>query len=403
MSSDVRMKNRVGPWVAGDDFFDRDHERRRLSQLLREGAHVSLVAQRRTGKTSLLRKVAAELGDELCCLYVDLQDARDAADAVVAIALATRERQQLWTRTRNSFANVLQGVEGVGVDVLSLQLREGVLGGWSARGDRVLADLARGEPPVALLLDELPVLLVKLLRRDPAEAEAFLSWLRRGCLAHHGKLSVVVTGSIGLAPVAHRAGLSGTLNHYTPMLLEPWAGPTAVACLGRLAAGARLTLADGVADAVVAQLGCCIPYHVQLFFQLLDEDARRAGRSRVDLADVERVYRTRMLSSHGHAELAHMEERLRQVVPHEQHALVTDLLTEAAVTGALGHQGALALAVDAGLSRADAPAVLRDLLGVLQHDGYLERRGDDYRFVSKLLRDWWHARFSAFFVPVAER
>ena len=46
------------------------------------------------------------------------------------------------------------------------------------------------------------------------------------------------------------------------------------------------------------------------------------------------------------------------------------------------------------LTEADA-VPLDDVLHVLEHDGYLARQGDGYRFVSGLLEDWWRVRYGA--------
>lgn len=62
------MKNRVGPFDVAEDFFGRDEEIRRFTELLDAGEHVSLVAQRRTGKTSLLHEASRHLKDRLVCL-----------------------------------------------------------------------------------------------------------------------------------------------------------------------------------------------------------------------------------------------------------------------------------------------------------------------------------------------
>lgn len=335
-----RLVNKVGPWVVEDAFFGRDHDRRRLAGLLTDGMHVSLTAQRRVGKTSLLRQVALDLKTSLTCLYVDLQNATDAVDAIVQIALATRSHDSIWSRVAQGFTNVLGRVDevGLGLDGVSLKLREGALGDWRAKGSRIAADLAATDRPMALMLDELPVLLVKLLRRDRAEAETFLGWLRWVCLAHTATLRVVVTGSIGLAPIAHRAGLSGMLNHFTPLHLDAWDAATTLSALKALAKHANVTWVAGADEQVVEELGCCIPYHVQLFFQLLRDDARKNQTTEIGRPRVQHVYRHRLLSSHGHAELAHMEERLRDAVD-SGHVLATELLTEAAVSGGVDPDG----------------------------------------------------------------
>lgn len=47
--------------------------------------------------------------------------------------------------------------------------------------------------------------------------------------------------------------------------------------------------------------------------------------------------------------------------------------------------------------------VVEDVLRLLEHDGYLERQEDGYRFVSGLLEDWWLARHGRHFVSIAQR
>ena len=46
---------------------------------------------------------------------------------------------------------------------------------------------------------------------------------------------------------------------------------------------------------------------------------------------------------------------------------------------------------------------MEDVLYSLEHDGYLERNTGGYRFVSRLLQDWWLARHGQFFTPIEDR
>ena len=46
---------------------------------------------------------------------------------------------------------------------------------------------------------------------------------------------------------------------------------------------------------------------------------------------------------------------------------------------------------------------IADTLDVLVHDGYLEASADEYRFVSRLLKDWWSARFRDHHVALEKR
>ena len=46
---------------------------------------------------------------------------------------------------------------------------------------------------------------------------------------------------------------------------------------------------------------------------------------------------------------------------------------------------------------------IADTLEVLTHDGYLESSDEGYCFPSRLLRDWWSARFRGHYVPLERR
>ena len=71
------------------------------------------------------------------------------------------------------------------------------------------------------------------------------------------------------------------------------------------------------------------------------------------------------------------------------------------ITGILTRDAASLLTKE--VAAGNWPEVLRNILGVLEHDGYLTRDGDAYRFASAFLRDWWKARFAFTYIPVSER
>lgn len=408
--SEKSLIREVGNWVSGDRFFNRKHELAAFVELLDEGAHILLVAPRRTGKTSLMREAGQRIADRYHAVFVDLEKSRSAEDAVVELGLATREHERLWDKTLRVFENVLGKVAELQVDEFAIKFREGVTGDWKVKGDRLLASLAETERPVALFLDEVPILINRMLKTESGavrdggrdEADMFVSWLRSACQTHRGRLRVVVTGSIGLEPVLEQAGLSAAVNQLTPFFLEPWPAQTALECLGALANNYELHFEEGAAEAMVERLGCAIPHHVQLFFSHVYEDARHRESAICRPADVERVYQRRMVGTRGHAELSHYEERLRLVLGAQRLPLALDILTEAAL-GTLTAEAARVHVAEHVAESAQRGKVLRDLVSILEHDGYLRRSGDRYVFISNLVRDWWRGRFEFGFVSAVER
>ena len=404
-------------WVDGERFFDRETDLAVLRDRVRNGTHTLLTAQRRIGKTSLVRELLRRLNDEgnFETVFVDLEAADSAADAIAEIGSQSRHVQGAWHRITAGFSNVVSGVglEELSIHEVRVKLRAGVdAGSWRQKGDEICAALAENERAVVLAIDELPILVNRMLKDQDyritstgrKEADAFLSWLRRNGQEYRDKICLIVSGSVGLEPILRQADLSAHANIFSSMELRPWDEETALGCLAALAENCNLDLPLTVRQDMCRRLRCLVPHHIQRFFASLDEDLRREGRRQATLLDVERVYKREMLGARGQVDLDHYENRLKMVLGPDGYRNALDLLTEAAV-----HDGVLqrvAIARYHELARARPPVdslPIDDILLVLEHDGYLEPQRDDYHFVSGLLEDWWRARHGQHFIPVQRR
>ena len=407
-------------WVDGNRFFDRDGELDVLTERVQNGTHTLLTAQRRMGKTSLVRELLRRLKEEgrFETVFVDLEDVRTAADAVVEIGVESRHVHGAWNRIKAGFGNVLRGVEdrvdSLAIGEMRVKLRAGIdPGTWRQKGDEVCAALAKNERPVVLAIDELPILVNRMLKdhdyritaQGKQDVDEFLSWLRKIGQDYRGSICLILSGSIGLEPILHQAGLSAHANIFSPLDLKPWKEKTALDCLAALAETCGLELPLVARREMCRRLRCLVPHHVQRFFDSLDEDLRLDGRRQASVDDVERVYTGEMLGIRGQVDLDHYESRLKLVLGRDGYRAALSLLTEAAVNGGVLQRAAIDRYREhfPAWAMTDHPVPIDDVLRVLEHDGYLEPRADDYRFVSGLLEDWWRARHGRHFVPVERR
>ncbi|WP_438022901.1 ATP-binding protein [Sorangium sp. So ce233] len=419
MQDKAKLVREVGNWVSGDRFWNRERELWDLKELLDEGANVLIAAPRRVGKTSVMRKLHEELErGSYRCLFLDLQRSQSGEDAIVELGVATRPHQTLWDRAKELVRDKAERIESLGTEEFKLTFREHLKQDWQAKGERLFEALAGADKPVVVFMDELPILVNRLLKGDEYTitperrklTDEFLSFLRAQTIKHHSKIRLVVAGSIGLEPVLRQAGLSATINTFNPFELRPWDHETAMGCLEALANNYSVVLLEGAARRMVEKLGSCIPHHVQMFFNHVYNDTKRRAQQEVSLEDVERVYKHSMLSTRGHAELSHMEERLKLVLGERDLPLTLDLLTEAAVVGVLTPGASMTLARESAAIAEPGPSgekprdVLRRIMDVLKHDGYLvDNDAGAFVFASFLLRDWWKGRFASQFAPAAER
>ena len=404
-------------WVAGDRFFDREVELQLLRERVENGTHTLLTAQRRMGKTSLVREMLRQLDEdgEFATVFVDLEGAMDAADAVAEMATQARPLQSVRRRITswlsNSARDVRDNIEELGVSEFRVSLRAGLdAGNWQRIGDQVFEALAANDRPVVLAIDELPILVNRLLKgheyRITAErlavTDSFMGWLRRCCQTHQGRICLIISGSVGLEPVLNQARLSAHANVYSALDLRPWSHDVAVECLMALARGHGISLPEEIRREMCCKLRCCVPHHVQQFFHHLYEHLVRDQRNEATLDDVERVYQRDLLSVRGQVDLVHYEERLRMVLGDEGYTDALSLLSEAVVnSGLLTHQ-VVELYRGEAADKGEGDSVV-DVLYVLQHDGYLEACEGGYAFVSGLLEDWWRARHGQRFTSITHR
>lgn len=406
-------------WVYGDRFFDREAEIEALWRRVENGTHTLLTAQRRMGKTSLVRELQRRLDDEgqFATVFVDLEAAMDGADAVAEMAIQAQSVQSIWNRVRtwsaNRFGEIRDNVEEVGVSELKVRFRAGMdAGNWQREGDRFFEALAANERPVVLAIDELSILVNRLLKGHDfrvtperrAATDRFMSWLRRNCQAHSGQVCLIISGSVGLGPILRQAGLSAQANVFVPLDLPPWSREVSMECLAALARGQGISLSEEVRGEICRRLRCCVPHHLQQFFHHLHERLVRDNRDAATMTDVEHVYERELLSVRGQIDLVHYEDRLRTVMGNPGYTVALGLLTEAAVHDGLLTHETVRRYRDMSLSSPDGDRVaVEHVLYSLEHDGYIQEQDGGYGFVSGLLEDWWRARHGQYFTPIIQR
>jgi len=411
-----KLKQACGNWVVGDRFWDREDDIRLLIKKIDEGAHISLVAQRRMGKTSLMKELKRQLNDRYICLFIDLQKASTSADAIVELSLALKPIDSLWGKTTKLFSNAMnsmvEGVEELNLGEVGIKLRGGLhSGNWREKGDSLFSILAKSGHPVLLMIDEVPLMVNRMLKGEDfkityerkVQVDEFMSWLRKNSIEYQGIIRIMLSGSIGFEPVLRQAGLSAVINNFQPYDLKPWDNDIARGCLQALANEYGLEFINNADDVMVQKLGCCIPNHVQMFFTHVYDRCTRRNNLKIYPEEVDEIYDSEMLGIRGHAELTHYEERLKLVLSPEVFPLALEILTETAVTGSLTTPVLKAFQKEYSSRSANISEDILEILRVLEHDGYIRKAKEDYVYESKLLKDWWKKRYADLYEPIMQR
>ena len=390
------MRNVIGQAVVGDDLYGRDYDLARLWEALDQGEHILMLAPRRVGKTSLMLELRRAPRENWNVIYVDVERGDGPADFVAAVLAALAADHRYRNRFETiPFSGAIKDVLGrlqsvnVNIDVLRVELKAAIGREWGRAADQLqarLANLPAADANLLIIVDELPLLLSRMLRtaERKSDAEMLLSRLRhwRQAPELRTKVRTLVGGSIGLEGVLRRAGLSGLINDLAPFHLDSWDRPTAVEFLKALGSGCDFRLDDGSIARILGLLRDPVPYHMQLFFRTL-RDACRSEPSRVSPEMIERCFEERLAGASGTAHLDHYAERLEIAFDEREHETARNILGRACRR----EDGASFAELEDLRQRSKQTylSVLRDL----EADGYVRHEGNRLRFRSNLLRKWW--------------
>ncbi|MCY4648201.1 MAG: ATP-binding protein [Gammaproteobacteria bacterium] len=242
------MKSSTGRWVSGDDFFDREGELKLLESRVRDGNHMVMTGQRRMGKTSILRELGRRMEQKgWVFLFADVEADRSEEDVITSLAKASHPVTPITSRLMRGMGRQLRTLAGKVDQVSALQFavrfRAGLnAGNWRRHGEDLIAHCAGHDHPVLIVIDEVPIFLVRLLDQEHGSrrVDEFLSWLRAIFQKGDGRLpTLILSGSIGIAPLVERLGISDRINYLDPIRLGPWSLEVAIRCFETLTANLR--------------------------------------------------------------------------------------------------------------------------------------------------------------------
>jgi hypothetical protein len=413
------MKPNDGNPVTGDDFYNRVDEIRRLTELLLDGQHINLVAPRRCGKTSLMREIMLRLHPQgWATLEADFsscattQQFFECLKGKIEDQLAqSQDWSGKWMEKMTTFGKNIKEVK-----VMNIGLAMQSSGDSSfAELDRNLRDLLKGLAASAtngrLLLgtDEIPIFLARIqlsagddVTKQNAirqEISALLYWLRD--LRQDTTLPVTWfhCGSIGLETLVASMGLTHALSGLSHQPIFAFSEEHARGLLQALAKSRNLPLPAASEDRMLERLTWYLPYFVQLHLIKLNEPKDFTRRKHPDyptVGDVDAAYE--QMIEEGKIHFNHWHSRLDEQLTKLRANQARDILCWVAKKGTGMKRDTivakLASAQVTGGDARDLERAAKDLLSLLQNDGYLMRdERDFYQFRSPLLRDFWKREF----------
>ncbi len=384
--------------VTGEAFFNREIERKLVLEKIENGEPLLLTGQRRMGKSSLAREIGRALieekSDEWSYVFVDIQSCSSGAELVARLAEEIHKHVDFssniksWLKPMQKF---FSSVEEVSAGEFSIKLREYLNdSNWQQKGRELLQEIESSEKRTLLVLDEFPDVINKIYKQEQTEGVArLLDWLRPEIQATvpNNKISIILSGSIGLEPLLQRMKLTVKINQMAIYRLKPWKRAIAKKCFEALANYKQRKVDDEVFEYFLDQLGIYIPQHIQQCWGRLDAYLLEEGKESAIKQDAEHVFQNIILRSDSDRMISHYENRLQETLGEQYYPVAIQLLDRMC-------DGSVLAANDAKLFKQELSEQIdiHYLLSVLTHDGYLDQEGMSWSFNDSLLRKWWQGR-----------
>jgi hypothetical protein len=387
------MRTNPGGYIPPNDVVGRDAQIRRYWKVL-EVRSLVLSAERRMGKTTITRKMEAEVEGALA-YYRDLEKVRTPIEFVEAVLEDVQHCLGLQKRVVQGVKDLLASLSRAEVEALGtkIKLPEAAKPQWKKILEVAFKDLHDEQKQrVIFFWDELP-LMVDNIRQSSGEKAAMeiLDTLRALRQQYPERLRMVYTGSIGLHNVISALKRDGYANDPTndmqredvPPLTPKFAKELAL----KLIQAEKLQTVDD--ELIAEQIAIAVngmPFYIQ---HTVDRLTTLDGL--IDVVAVQKQINFFLRDPQDTLHLRYYRERISTYYTETEKSLAFALLDVVAQESkAIGFTEIYnRMVIKPNLSSTGEEAV-RDVLTLLQLDHYIERNEEgNYRFRSSFIQQYW--------------
>jgi uncharacterized protein len=353
---------------------------------------VRLVAERRVGKSTVLRSLQANTPENWLVFRHDIgaiENAREFAQLIIGDLnpyLGFKEK------ALNLAGRAAKGASGSQIGPLKLPNFEGKQ--WKPSLLELFAFVQEHSEyeKIVFLWDELPWMLQKITQSNPKEAMDLLDLLR-SMRQTHNKFRMVYTGSLGLHHVLRilkEQGYNGApANDMQVVDVPPLAPRDAVKLTEQLCADNEIAINDPALYPLLAQAVDHLPYYIHLILSAIKQAQDNQNHTPLTAQTMRGFLDAGVTASEDPWELKHYLDRTRDYY-RELRAPSLALIDAVA-----SHAQPITVQTALNAAKASHPDIEHDtwieLLNLLEQDHYFNRDSSNQRlsFKFNVVKQWW--------------
>lgn len=387
----------VGSPAIGDDFIDREKEIKQIFTALAKDS-VLLIAPRRFGKTSIMKRLKGELSshDEIS-IFIEVEDVHSPQQFLTEMVMALFDNERIRKKTNlistlgKYFKWFRDNIDEVGVSVFRAKLRSSIetdlKEDWTEKSRLIFDIIDNSESNIYFIIDEFPIAIKNM---DPKDSERFLHWFRKLRQVSEN-LRFIVGGSVSIDRVVRDVGGVAVINDFKRVRIGGFQREVALDTIKNVFREEGWHYTEVIGDKILDCIGeAYLPYFIAIMLSAIKEE-RVLTDEEIDEKLIENIYDFRILGNDGKHYFEHYSQRLRIFY-----------------TGMVGMEEKAARAILRMVSRGDYYPIdlafgifeqetgiadyekFMDLIADLENDFYIENDPlKGLTFYSKMLRDWW--------------
>jgi hypothetical protein len=367
------MKANPGGQIPSSEVIGRDALIQRLWRIL-ERQSLILAAERRMGKTCVIKKMVEQASQEKLPIYRDLEGLRTPLEFVEMVFFDVEGYLSGLKRTAERARRLLMQLSGA--EFKGFKLPDVAALHWKTLLTSTIEDFVEHQDRTVILFwDEVPLMLYNIKQRGGEEAAMEVLDTLRSLRQMHSKLRMVFTGSIGLHQVITSLKRSGYANDPTnDMFTEevpPLSSADAQELTSRLLEGESIPTDDlqAIAQAIATAVDG-IPHYIH---HVVDQMKYR--ESVADEAAVGKVVDVCLTDSLDRWHMRHYHERIGTYYTPEEQPFALGLLDALSVADKPLRFDDLFDRLKSRLVTGDSE-MARYVLTLLQRDHYVAQQTD---------------------------
>lgn len=394
----------VGNPAIGEDFIDREKEIAQILSSLQKD-NVLLIAPRRFGKTSIMRKLEKELLNRgEISIFLEVEDVSSPQRFISEIVMALvdnekiRYKTNILTALKDGFHWLKENIEELETPVIKAKLRGGIEADlkqdWMDKSRQIFEIISREKSNIYILLDEFPIAIKNISVADKKEAEKFLHWLRK-LRQITINLKFVVGGSVSIDRVVRDIGGVTTINDFKRVRIGGFQREIALSLIEKVFKDEKWEYKKSIGEKILACFGdTYIPYFIAIMLSSI-KDEKDLRDEEIDEKLIDKVYYYRILGNQGKHYFEHYSQRLRilyQGMGGMEEKAARALLRK--ICSVDYYPINLAFGIYRQETGIEDYEKFMDLIADLGNDFYIEydpKKG--LNFYSKMLRDWWRVYY----------